>query len=704
MLSYIRWIYTPIVKYSIFEKVRIVILLDSSICIYSIVYLDSPREVLKNMCGIVGVWNFNSQPVNPDELNRFTDTLAHRGPDGRGTFFDENIHLGFGHRRLSILDISDAAHQPMSYAQDRYWITYNGEIYNFIELKHELEQLGYQFNTSSDTEVILASYDRWGEECQLHFNGMWAFAIWDKQERKLFISRDRFGVKPLFYCYDGNHFAFASEMKAFLALEWCNLDFDEEIIATALTNHLIVEGLERSFLKNINKLLGGHCLIVRENQAPEIIRWWNTLDHLEEIPSSYKDQVSRFRELFLDACRIRMRSDVSLGCSLSGGLDSSSVLCGIKYIRNCDRNGERLAANWQKAFVATYPGTLQDERYYADEVIHHTGVTPVYCEISPSDINNIFKKYIYYYEDITEVWIGPWIVYRTQRENNVFVTLDGHGGDELLGGYQQYIYSLLIESLIQIPRWGQAKQYFDIYIGFYTKNKRAFNLCIAGISKIKKYIFNHMSTYCLEITRSLMGEKRNSWLLVTPCTFSTPPYNQDNKLLEKHDRLFNELYCDFHYFNLPVNLKDYDRLSMAHGVEVRSPFLDWRLVCYTFSLPSDSKIGEGLTKRILRDAMKGILPESIRSRTTKLGFGDPKDDWIFKKYTHFIINTIASKEFLESPIWDGRQISRDVHTALEKKDYRTVNNSWKYVQAMNFMLAFKKQREEFFPGISNKNV
>ena len=176
------------------------------------------------MCGIVGFWNLDRAPVDQTMLDRFTDTLAHRGPDGRGTFIDSQVSLGLGHRRLAILDISEAAKQPMSYAQERYWITYNGEIYNFLEIRKELIAYGYTFRSESDTEVILAAYDRWGEDCQFRFNGMWAFAIWDSHERKLFISRDRFGVKPLHYYYDGKHFAFASEMKAFLGIGRHSLD------------------------------------------------------------------------------------------------------------------------------------------------------------------------------------------------------------------------------------------------------------------------------------------------------------------------------------------------------------------------------------------------------------------------------------------------------------------------------------------------
>ncbi|MCC7119844.1 MAG: asparagine synthetase B, partial [Anaerolineales bacterium] len=172
------------------------------------------------MCGIAGLWNLNGEPVSPEQIRNFIDSLAHRGPDGSDVYIDSDSNLGLGHRRLAIIDTSDGGRQPMSYADGRYWIVFNGEMYNFLELKVELEGLGYSFKTESDTEVILTAYHHWGEDCQLKFNGMWALAIWDSRERVLFVSRDRFGVKPMIYHYDENHFAFASEMKAFLALDW----------------------------------------------------------------------------------------------------------------------------------------------------------------------------------------------------------------------------------------------------------------------------------------------------------------------------------------------------------------------------------------------------------------------------------------------------------------------------------------------------
>ena len=219
------------------------------------------------MCGITGIWNFNDQAISKPMLEHFTNSLTHRGPDGNGFYIDKDANLGFGHRRLAIIDTTDTGHQPMSYGNGRYWITFNGEIYNFLELRDELKKDGYQFFTESDTEVVIAAYDRWGEDCQLHFNGMWAFAIWDKKKKKLFISRDRFGIKPLLYYSDNKHFAFASEMKAFLNLNWFPLEFDASMISTSLLDSKLVEGTEQTLLKNLHRLLGGYCLTLQQDKG-----------------------------------------------------------------------------------------------------------------------------------------------------------------------------------------------------------------------------------------------------------------------------------------------------------------------------------------------------------------------------------------------------------------------------------------------------
>lgn len=636
------------------------------------------RKVNLNMCGIVGIWNLNNEPVSQQVLHRFTDALAHRGPDGNGFFIDSNANLGLGHRRLAIIDITETGRQPMSFGDGRYWIVFNGEIYNFVELKAELELCGYQFKTNSDTEIILASYDKWGEDCQLRFNGMWAFAIWDVIERKLFLSRDRFGVKPLIYHYDGERFLFASEMKAFLALDNLKMEFNESVVSTALTSPSEVEGTEDCLLQGLKRLMGGHCLTLTSAGDLNIRRWWHTLEHLEAVPERYEDQVAHYRELFFDSCRIRMRSDVSVGTALSGGLDSSSVLCTMSDIRNSGDTTDRLAINWQKAFIGTYPGKVIDERSYADEVIRQTGVTPVYCEMNADMYLENFHQFLYQYEELSDIHLGPWFVHKKQRENGVVVTIDGHGGDEALAGYSWHLLAAMRDAVMNPFRMADL---------------------ISTFNKMDVVINWQIPSYVLEkLTRrssnKLIARQKSSWLMVDPNLFYSRAMDEDMPLLKGRDSLFKQLYIDFHFTHLPTNLRDFDRLSMAHGVEVRSPFMDWRLVCYTFSLPSKRKIADGYTKKILRDAMKGTLPNTIRTRTTKLGFPNLTEGWMTPQAQKFILDSIASKDFQGSSIWNGAQIAREMTKAFKNLDTARIHRAWKYVQAMYLMQTFRLKRDE----------
>jgi len=629
------------------------------------------------MCGITGFWNLDGKPVSQPMLERFTNALSHRGPDGNGFFNDSDANLGLGHRRLAILDTTDTGRQPMSYGDSRYWITFNGEIYNFLELRSELAQHGYQFKTESDTEVVMAAYAKWGEDCQIRFNGMWAFGIWDNQDKQLFLSRDRFGVKPLMYFFDGKRFAFASEMKAFLALDWFQAEFDPQMVAAALTDHQLVEGSEHTLLQDLNRLLGGYCLTLKQNGDLKIRRWWNTLDHLEAAPASYVAQVERYRELFLDACRIRMRSDVPIGTALSGGLDSSSIVCGMRHIRETGEGDDRLASDWQKAFVATYPGSVIDERVYADQVIKKTGAKPIYCEITPEMYLENFEPVLFQFEEISDIHLGPWVVHKAQREHGVVVTLDGHGGDEALTGYPWHVTASLKDALTSLS-------YSRAAISLDTMKK-------LELFPQKQFYWQSIGAVGKKAINRLL-KKEQTWLTQSPAEFVSPAYEEDRSRINGRDSLFKSLYMDFHFTQLPMNLRDFDRLSMAHGVEVRSPFMDWRLVTYSFSLPSGSKIGRGFTKRILRDALKDILPEPIRKRTRKLGFPNMAESWSSPKAQEFIRDEVMSNSFQTSVIWDGKRIGAELDTAMHQGNLPVIQKAWIYVQAMSLMKMFQQKR------------
>ena len=546
------------------------------------------------MCGIAGLFQFK-HPVDRGELGRFTDALAHRGPDGRGLLLDGG--LGLGHRRLAILDLGRRGRCPMPYEESqpvafgprwrgkiaalgadgceqaaltpyRYWITFNGEIYNFIELRRELAALGHPFHTETDTEVVLAAYAQWGEACLRRFNGMWAFALWDRQARTLLLARDRFGVKPVYYAHTPERFAFASEMKAFLALDGFSVALNTEVAPGFLQSAYALEGTTTdTLMTGVKRLPAGHTLRITADGTAHVSRWWETRDHLPAVPARYEDQVAQFREIFLDATRLRLRSDVPVGTCLSGGVDSSAVASAMAHLhRQKGADLARSPADWQRAFIADFPDTVLNERDYADEVVRHTGARPCYWRFDQQEAVQHVLDSVWSMEDVYGGLATPvWCLYRELRRAGVVVSLDGHGADELLGGYAWYL----------------------------------------------------------------------DW-----------PITQAN----------GNLYRDFHSTLLPAILRNFDRCSMAHGIEIRMPFMDWRLVTFAHALPAERKFGGGYTKRVLRDATQGLMPDRVRQRRFKIGFNSPMVEWYNGGLAPLITRLVQHPLWLDSKLWDGPKL------------------------------------------------
>jgi asparagine synthase (glutamine-hydrolysing) len=435
--------------------------------------------------------------------------------------------------------------------------------------------------------------------------------------------------------------------------------------------------MEGALLRDLKRLPGGYCLTIKQSGNMKLCRWWNTLDYRESTPSKYDKQVERYRELFLDACRIRMRSDVPIGTVLSGGLDSSSIVCSMRHIHDTGNTGQRLASDWQRAFVATYPGSAVDERGYANEVIKKTSAYPIYCKITPDMYLHYFEDVLFQFEEISDIHVGPWAVHKAQREQGVVVTLDGHGGDEALGGYPWHVTASL-KNTISNASPAQTVELLNI-----MKNLELFPR--------EQFYWKSIQTLGGKFMERALKKKQN-WLIQSPASFFSPAYEEDCSRISKEDALFQRLYMDFHFTELPMNLRDFDRLSMAHGVEVRSPFMDWRLVAFTFSPPSTSKISGGFTKRILRDALKGILPEPIRLRTRKLGFPNMAESWSSPKAQEFIFDVAMSTGFRESNIWDGNRIAIDLDKAIHRQNLSVIQRAWIYVQAFSLMEMFREKR------------
>ncbi len=591
------------------------------------------------MCGILGV----IPAIQAEQFEHALKTLAHRGPDGSGIWSDTYAMLG--HRRLAVLDLSAGGHQPMADSTGRYMIVFNGEIYNFVEIRLELEKRGFQFKSNSDTEVVLAAFVEWGEGCQQKFNGMWALAIWDAREKALFLSRDRFGKKPLFYTsLPGGEIAFASEMKAFFSL-----------LGEIRPNKALVKDTRRMFnyeatdecvIEGIKRFPAGHCGWLREGRLL-LRRWWNTLDHLVAAPSRYEEQVEQFRALFLDACRLRMRSDVSLGTALSGGLDSSATISVMGHIARHGKT-QRMGENWQHAFVASFPGTPLDETKYAKMVTDHLGIDATVIEIDPLKAIADLNHYLYLFEDLYITSPIPFMqTYGAVKAHGTTVTLDGHGADELFAGYDfDYVVAL------RDAGWN-LKQAYEIVTTYYNGLSKDSSQFAKMPSKSRFIAEHHIRRMARKILRR-----------------GAPYASRDaqHPMWQKLDHLNRQLYISTHETILPTLLRNYDRYSMANGVEIRMPFMDHRIVTLAFSLPWTSKVRGGFSKAIVRDAMAPYMPHEVAYRKNKLGFNSPIVDWMKGPLKPFFLDTVASQSFRDSGLIDSRQVERAVRYVIDNPD------------------------------------
>jgi asparagine synthase (glutamine-hydrolysing) len=585
------------------------------------------------MCGILGVVG----KINNEQFEYALSKLQHRGPDGYGVWYDDGISLG--HRRLSIIDLSENGKQPMLF-ENRYVITFNGEIYNYIEIKNELKNLGYSFRSSSDTEVILAAYDKWGEKCFTRFNGMWALAIWDKKDKKLFLSRDRLGKKPLFYAFIPGGFAFASEMKSLYPLLG-SVEKNIPVIQEAIRDVFSYESTDKCLIKGINRFpAASHGTL--HNGKLSIEKYWAVLDEPTPVLKTYEEQVEYLRYLFLDACKIRMRSDVQIGTALSGGLDSTATITAMAHVAN-EQNlaGNTFGSDWQHAYVATFPGSEIDEQAYAKRVVDYLGIGATYITIDPlMNIDKIFY-YTYMFEELYLTSPIPFIqLYNNVKSKGTTVTLDGHGSDELFAGYP-----------------------FQ-----FTK---AINDALPNPMAVHRILQTYRNTLL----------KKNSYLYDagTHMYNAVIAYLKEQKRFSNLDFLNNVLYRSTFETILPTLLRNYDRYSMINGVEIRMPFLDYRIVNFAFSIPWDSKIRNGYSKAIVRDSIIPFAPEDIVYRKSKIGFNSPFSEWLKGPLNTWINDEISSTDFKHSELIDQNDVINRIRN-IETNDnasFMDGENAWK---------------------------
>lgn len=590
------------------------------------------------MCGIFGVLNLNIE----EELGyKCIDRLEHRGPDGRGLWQEEGITLG--HRRLAIMDLSSNGLQPMFSADKRYVLVFNGEIYNFIEIRQELMEKGYRFVSDCDSEVVLYSYIEWGEACQDKFNGMWALAIYDREEKSLFLSRDRFGVKPLYYTEPNrNSLAFASEMKALTPLLG-DLEANCRLVCNP-SRIVYYESTDECVIKGIKRLPAGHSMTVKGG-ATIIKRWWNTLNHLVEVPDTYEEQVEEFRRLFLDACKLRMRSDVTIGTALSGGLDSSATICAMAHLSGI-RADERMNSDWQHAYVATFPGTTMDESTYASMVTDFLNIPTTFVEIDPVKAIDKLDDYIYLFEDVYLTSPIPMmLLYGEMRKDGTYVTIDGHGADELFGGYTfDFIHALRDAKTKEERNW-----ILDAYIDSFPKDGS--NIALKSTSKgsvYRQYLKRRLKDYIKSGSEEYKKVRA-----------------AEDKRYQKMDTLNKILYASSHETILPTLLRNYDRYSMGNTVEIRMPFMDYRIVTYAMSLGFRSKIHGGYSKSIVRDALAPFMPKEIAYRKTKIGFNTPIVEWMQGPLKEYFTDILSSSDFAGCDLINPTRVREEIMAVID---------------------------------------
>jgi len=616
------------------------------------------------MCGIAGIVKFKNSGTDAVRCTvAMNDAIRHRGPDGEGylaiTGNSEQSLYGkdtleeiissstlqrpvksinecgdataiLAHRRLKIIDITPTGHQPMCNTDKNLWIVFNGEIYNYIELREQLKEEGYAFHTSSDTEVILAAYSKWGSDCVNHFNGMWAFVIYNKQKKTLFASRDRFGVKPFYYIKNENHFAFASEQKSLLASSIVQFKPNSK----AIYDYLLfssAEGEEEGMFTGIIELQPSHSLEV--NIATGELKKWRyyTLPFSAEHDNKNFDRgqsVEKIKALITDAVKLRLRADVEVGSCLSGGIDSSSIVSIINQTKHAGLN----------TFTVSFPDADIDESKWAKMVADYTHANAHWVSPKASELIKDLRDLIYC-QDIPIWSTSTYAQYRVMqmiKEANIKVVLDGQGGDELFGGYENYFYYHLRNELHQNGMTGFTKAAKEIG-GQYPSYTRYFRQMI--LSKTPQ---------TAQMQARLLKQTELSYI-------NKDFIHEHNSRIALHEdkaKSLNEaLHHDFSNTLLKSYLKCEDRCSMWHSVESRTPFSDdINLIEYVFSIPSKYKIEHGALKTLMRDAMKGITPDPVLNRKDKKGYKTPNRKWIaeIRNDVRHIFETPIVKEYIDT--------------------------------------------------------
>jgi len=646
------------------------------------------------MCGIAGTFSPNGTSTQ-ERLNvaRLTLALEHRGPDGQGLKASTDTRVVFGHRRLAILDLNARANQPMAHPEADLLLVFNGEIFNFLELRKELAQLGHSFHTHSDTEVILAAWLSWGEAMQHRFNGMWALALYDGRTKTLFLSRDRHGIKPLFYTRHAGRLYFASEVQALEAMTEAALPLDGRVVQELLMGGLAHYGTELTYVEGIRSLPPGHSMSLEEDLLRPALKQWYHLTPVA-VPEHFGDQAEVLRELLADACRLRLRTDVPLATCLSGGIDSCSI---VGMLAGDYLGDSRFAGQYDHhSFTASFPGQYNDEQDAAYRMSRATGGRLEVVPILPPtghDVEHYMAKtdgpmHAMAFYPIARLYEGI-------RERGIKVTLDGIGPDEMMGGYRPVEAALFSAVEMRDPAY-----FYDIYRTYAAQGESPIYSSKGHTRYIAQLVLKHVLKEKLGKLRRGAGVQLRRAGLLKPIGPMVQPMELPVvdglefvfKLPENGTALERTFHRDFFQQAMQTILQQYDRASMGFGVESRMPFMDYRLVEYIFSLPLKSKVGGGYTKRVLREAIKGVVPDFIRMNKVKIGFNAPHEVWLKDSLRDWALDTTRSEAFRNNPYFDPQAYTALLYRHLDGEKL-TAPDLWRLWPPLHliFWMEYRKQ-------------
>ncbi len=595
------------------------------------------------MCGIAGIIATSPATAMQQRLQAMTNSMAHRGPDGAALWANPGAKTLLGHRRLSIIDLSQAAAQPMHY-KDRYTIVHNGELYNYQELRKQLQQKGFAFTTQSDTEVILAAYACYGQHCLQYFDGMFAFAIWDEQEQALFAARDRFGEKPFFYHWDAaaGQFVFASELKALWAAG-IDKQWNGNLLLNFLTHGITQNPADKAvtFYQHITALPPACCLLLQPDTGKLTVNTYWTLSADTTFTGTMQEAAGQLKELLTTAVQRRLRSDVPVGTSLSGGLDSAAIAAII-----CSQRPDTF-----KTFSAIFPGFERDESAHIALLAQKLSVDSHTTQPDAAQLIHDFEKLCYHQEQPfgSASIFAQYKVFELAAQQGVTVLLDGQGADETLAGYSKHLHWYLqelwryhrsafteekaaLQASGQPFQWGMANRLAALW-----PRRTAAALQQRALQQQAQHPF---------LDKAFLAEYRNTAGLHKPVV----------------KKLNDILYFDTLQLGLEELLRCADRNSMAHSRELRLPFLSHELVAFVFSLPATFKINKGYTKAVLRNAVSAYLPKEIVWNPVKTGFEPPQQQWMQQPVLQEYIQA-ARKKLVQQGILQPGVLSKKIQPA-----------------------------------------